>query len=202
MIAFLCTALVISLSGVIAPGPMTAATFAAGTRNRHAGALLALGHGVVEFPLMLAIIMGMGRLMELHAVKTTIGLAGGAVLLLMGTQLLIDARKANDTTTPTAHGHPFQVGIVLSIGNPYFLIWWATVGLALVTQAVEWGMLAFALFALIHWLCDLVWLEALSLASFKGSKLLAGRLQQVVLLICAAMLLVFGCKFIHDAALG
>ena len=127
--------------------------FAAGTRNRHAGAMLALGHGLVEFPLMLTIIMGMGRLLELHAVKTAIGLAGGLVLLLMGVQLLIDARKGNDTTAPTVNGHPFQVGILLSIGNPYFLIWWATVGLALVTQAAEWGILAFVLFAVIHWLC-------------------------------------------------
>ena len=58
MITFLLTATAISLSGVLAPGPMTAATLAAGTRSRHAGAIIALGHGVVEFPLMLVIIAG------------------------------------------------------------------------------------------------------------------------------------------------
>lgn len=37
----------ISLSGVMAPGVITAATLAAGTRNPHAGALVAVGHGIV-----------------------------------------------------------------------------------------------------------------------------------------------------------
>jgi hypothetical protein len=60
-------------------------------------------------------------------------------------------------------------------------------------------VLAFGLFALTHWLCDLVWLEALSLASFKGSRLLGGRNQRVVLAVCALALLVFGAMFIHDA---
>ena len=74
-----------------------------------------------------------------------------------------------------------MIGIILTGANPYFLVWWATVGLALTTQAVELGLLAFALFSVVHWLCDLVWLEALSLASHKGTELLGGRVQRIVL---------------------
>ena len=48
---FLFKAFVISLSGVLAPGPMTAAAVGHGVRSRHAGALMAVGHAVVEFPL-------------------------------------------------------------------------------------------------------------------------------------------------------
>lgn len=199
MITFLITATAISLSGVLAPGPMTAATLAAGTRFRHAGAVIALGHAAVEFPLMLVIIAGAGRLFELEGVKLGIGLAGGAFLLLMGVQLLLAARKTNGEMEVADARHPFLIGIVLTGANPYFLIWWATVGLALATQAVELGIIAFALFAVIHWLCDLVWLEVLSLASHKGTELLGGRVQQVVLVICGLMLLGFGCKFLYNA---
>ena len=199
MIAFLVTATAVSLSGVLAPGPMTAATLAAGTRSRHAGALIALGHGVIEFPLMLVIIAGAGKLFEIEAVRIGIGLAGGAVLLLMGIQLLAAARKPSSEDEASNGRHPFWTGIVLSGANPYFLIWWATVGLALATQAVELGMLAFVLFAVIHWLCDLVWLEALSQASHRGTELLGGRLQQIVLVVCGVMLLFFGGKFLYDA---
>jgi len=199
VIVFLFTAVVISLSGVMAPGPMTAATLAAGTRLRHAGALIALGHAAVEFPLMLLIITGIGSLLQLEGVKTGIGLAGGAFLLLMGVELLVGARKSRELSDPADRRHPVLIGIVLTAANPYFLIWWATVGLALATQAVQWGVLAFALFAVIHWLCDLVWLEALSLASFKGSQLLGGWSQRIVLAVCGVMLLLFGCKFIADA---
>ena len=202
MITFLLTATAISLSGVLAPGPMTAATLAAGTRSRHAGAIIALGHGAIEFPLMLLIIAGAGRVFELEPVKLGIGLAGGLFLLLMGLQLLMAARNATGDPQVSNGRHPFVTGIILSGGNPYFLIWWATVGLALATQAVELGILAFALFALVHWLCDLVWLEALSWASHQGTKILGGRLQQIVLVICGVMLLGFGGKFLYDAGCG
>ena len=200
MITFLLTAIAISLSGVLAPGPMTAATLAAGTRSRHAGAMIALGHAVIEFPLMLIIVAGAGKVFELAPVKLGIGLAGGLFLLVMGVQLLLAARKATSDPEVSDGRHPFVTGIVLSGANPYFLIWWATVGLALATQAVELGLIAFVLFAIVHWLCDLVWLEALSLASYQGTELLGGRVQQVVLAVCGAVLLGFGCKFLYDAA--
>jgi len=59
---------------------------------------------------------------------------------------------------------------VLTGGQPYFLLWWATVGLTLTNHAMEWGVLALGLFALVHWMCDLGWLEVLSFAGFKGSE--------------------------------
>lgn len=199
MITFLITATAISLSGVLAPGPMTAATLAAGTRLRHAGAVIALGHAVVEFPMMLVIIAGAGRLFEVEGVKLGIGLAGGAFLLLMGVQLLLAARKTSSEMAVADARHPFLIGIVLTGANPYFLVWWATVGLTLVAQAKELGIIAFALFAVIHWLCDLVWLELLSLASHRGTELLGGRIRQIVLVICGLTLLGFGCKFLYYA---
>ena len=199
LIVFLLQAVVISLSGVMAPGPMTAAALASGTRSRHAGAWIAVGHGVVEFPLMLLIMSGLSTLLTSPHVRVGIGLAGGAFLLFMGVQMLTSLRAGVDPTTPHVRRGPLWTGIILSGGNPYFLFWWATVGLALASQAAELGILAFGLFAMAHWLCDLVWLEVLSAASFKGAKLLGDRNQRIVLGICASALLFFGVMFIHDA---
>jgi len=201
MIPFLATAVVISLSGVMAPGPMTAAALAAGARSRHAGAIMAFGHAAIEFPLMLLIVLGAGAFFEAAGVKRAIGLAGGACLLFLGARLLKAGRKPVEAGEAKNHRHPFLAGVVLTAANPYFLIWWATVGLALTARAVEFGILAFALFALVHWLCDLVWLEALSLASHKGAQLLGPRSQQIVLIVCGLLLLGFGGWFIYDAAL-
>lgn len=198
--AFLLKALVISLSGVMAPGPVTAATVAAGTRQRHAGGLIALGHGAVELPLAVLILLGVGRVFRLEMVKIGIGLVGGGFLLLMGGQMLAGLGKGQTAAAPAGGRHPFWTGVILSGGNPYFLLWWATIGLALATQAAGFGLAGFALFALVHWLCDLAWLEALSWATFKGSALLGGRPQKVVLAVCAAALLVFGVMFIYAAA--
>ena len=89
---------------------------------------------------------------------------------------------------------------VLSGGNPYFLLWWATIGLTLATTATSLGIWAFALFAIVHWLCDLIWHQALSWASFKGTALFGPRVQRIVLLICSLALFVFGVFFIYNAS--
>ncbi|HUW58967.1 MAG TPA: LysE family transporter, partial [Planctomycetota bacterium] len=179
--AFLVQAVVISFSGVMAPGPVTAVTLGMGARNRHAGALIAVGHGIVEFPLMGLIILGVGRVFEIPGVRIGIGLAGGVMLLVMGARMLRELRKSTEVAAGPARRGPLMMGIILSIGNPYFLLWWATVGLALATRAARLGLVAFALFAVLHWLCDLVWLEVLSWTTHRGSKLLGGRVQKGVM---------------------
>ena len=202
VVVFLAQAVVISLSGVMAPGAMTAATLAAGTRHRHAGALIALGHGIVEFPLMAMIMLGMGALLRSAGAKIVIGLAGGLFLLLLAGQMLKGLGKTTSPTDKHVRKSPILTGILLTGGNPLFLIWWATIGLALASRAAALGVLAFALFAVIHWLCDLAWLEALTVATFKGAKLLGDRGQRIVLSLCAAAMLAIGVKFIIDAAIS
>jgi len=199
LIGFLLQAVVISLSGVMAPGPVTAVTLAAGTRSKHAGALIAVGHGIVEFPLMLLVVAGIGALFELKGVTIGIGLVGGAFLLFMGAQILAGLSQRTDPTDKYAGKSPVWIGVILTGGNPYFLLWWATVGLALTSRALQFGAMAFALFAVIHWLCDLIWLEALSWASFKGAKILGPKSQRIVLAVCSLALILIGLTFLYDA---
>jgi threonine/homoserine/homoserine lactone efflux protein len=199
LIIFLTGAVVVSLSGVMAPGPMSAATIASGARNRHAGALIAIGHAIVEFPLMLLIMGGAKKLFELSTVRMVIGLAGGLVLIAMAIQIIRGDAKPDSPKKSHTYKRPILTGIILSGGNPYFLVWWATIGLALATRARQLGILAFGLFAIVHWLCDLIWLEALSWASFKGSVLLGKRAQRYILLICAIALLFIAAVFLYDA---
>jgi len=199
LLFFLFKVIIVSLSGVMAPGPVTAAAIAKGQRQRFAGSLIAVGHGIVEFPLMILIILGMDELLKSAKTQIVIGLAGGAFLLFMAIQMLRDIRKTDYTPEKSYKTGPVLTGILLSVGNPYFLLWWASVGLALATEATQLGIWAFAMFAVIHWLCDLVWLQVLSWASFKGSALLGPRSQRIVLLVCSLALLFFGLYFISRA---
>jgi len=200
MIAFLLSTVAISLSGVMAPGPITAATLAAGARSRHAGAMIALGHAVVEIPLILLLGAGAGSIFQSSAVRAGIGLVGGAVLALMGGQLLLSLRGGNANVPAPVQRHSLVTGIVLTGANPYFLVWWATVGLALTTQAMQWGVMLLVVFGAVHWLCDLVWLEVLSMLGFKGSETFGRRAQTTVSLVCGIVLLGFGAKFLCDAS--
>jgi threonine/homoserine/homoserine lactone efflux protein len=202
LLTFILTIVGISLSGVMAPGPITAATLAAGARNRHAGAWICVGHIAVELPLILILAGGLGTFLESEGIRAWIGLVGGLVLLLMGLQLLASLRKSEVSSAATVDRHPLWIGIVLSGANPYFLLWWATVGLMLTSQAMEFGVFALVLFAMLHWACDLGWLEVLSFAGFKGSEAFGRRSQKVIAAVCAVALVGFGVKFIYDASVG
>ena len=63
-------------------------------------------------------------------------------------------------------------------------------------RASEFGIYAVVLFAMIHWFCDCTWLEILSWASFKGTRVFGLKGQRVVLVICGAALAVFGFLFL------
>ncbi|UCE99705.1 MAG: LysE family transporter [Planctomycetota bacterium] len=196
---FLIQVLIISLSGAMAPGPVTTAAIAMGARSRYAGAFIALGHAIIEFPVMLLIILGMAKILQSPKTQIAIGLAGGTFLLLMAIQMITTLNAAKTQQDKTGKQKPILTGIILSAGNPYFLIWWATVGLTLATTAGNLGIWAFALFVIFHWLTDLIWLQALSWASFKGTKLLGQKSQQILLIACSIALLLFGLFFIYNS---
>jgi threonine/homoserine/homoserine lactone efflux protein len=199
ILLFLGQVFVISLSGVLAPGPVTTATIAMGARNRYAGFLVAVGHGMVELPLAILITLGLGKVFQSSTAQFLIGLVGGVILVWMAIQML--RSLAPDPVAPgaAAKAGPLYAGILLTAGNPYFLLWWATVGLKMATDARQLGLWTFALFALVHWLCDAGWLLVLSWASFKGTTLLGPSRQRIVLALCAVAMAVFGAKFIWEA---
>jgi threonine/homoserine/homoserine lactone efflux protein len=200
LVLFLIQVFIISLSGAIQPGPVTATAITMGARNRWAGVLLAVGHGIIEFPLMVLIILGLGSIFQKTTTQITIGAAGGIVLLYMAYSMFKTARHSSAQLVGARENKPVMAGIVLTASNPYFLIWWATVGLALATDATKFGLYAFVLFAIVHWLVDLIWVTALSLASFHGTTLLGPKVQQIVLKICAAAMLLFALFFLYSAA--
>ena len=199
LLFFLFQVIVVSLSGVMAPGPVTAAALAMGARSKYAGILIALGHAIIEVPLMVLILLGMGKLLKSTNTQIAIGLAGGVFLLLIAIRMLISLKTTNKPEDKPAKTRPILTGLILSVSNPYFLIWWATVGITIAIPARQLGIWAFALFAILHWLCDCAWLQVLSWASFKGSALLGPRSQRVIPLICSLVMFVFGLIFIYNA---
>jgi hypothetical protein len=73
------------------------------------------------------------------------------------------------------------------------------VGLGLAITATKFGLYAFALFAIVHWLVDLLWVTALSLASFHGTTLFGPKVQRRVIEVCAGAMLLFGLFFLYKA---
>jgi len=194
---FLVEATLISLSGVMAPGPITATVIGRGSKSPHAGALVAIGHGIVELPLMVAVFYGVGQLLDLAYVRAGIAFVGGVFLLVMGGGMFRSIRLGEVGLREQGRT-PVIAGIVLSLWNPYFLVWWATVGAALVLRSVQFGVWGFVAFGLLHWLCDFVWCYFLSALSFKGGQFFGRWFQRAIFLACGGLLLFFGARLMVD----
>ncbi len=193
--------MLISVSGVMSPGPVTAVAVGRGSESPHAGALVALGHGVVEFPLIAAVAWGFGQLLQAAPAKLGIALVGGVVLVIMGIGML-RSQHGEQRQESAPHRFPLVAGILLSAGNPFFLIWWVTVGAALIGRSLEFGVWGVVALALAHWSIDLVWCYLLSALSYRGSRVFGRRVQQVISSLCGIFMLAFGGKYILDAVQG
>ena len=198
-LVFLSGAIVISLSGVLAPGPVTAVTIGKGNDSPHSGAWIAVGHGIVEVPLMILLALGIGRFLASAWLKTTLGVLGGLFLIFMAVGLLRGIR--GQTSNPSRFsGSPILAGILLSLSSPFFFMWWATIGAALILQSWAFGIVGFIALCASHWLCDFIWSYFLSALSFAGGQFFGRRFQQVVFGVCGMALLVFGGWFLYNAA--
>jgi threonine/homoserine/homoserine lactone efflux protein len=191
---FLLSAAGISLSGVMMPGPLTAATIAKGYREQNAGIFIALGHAVIELPLMALIYFGFAHFFTSPEVKKVVGLAGGLMLVFMGLMVLRSFRK-NMAEAADLPYNSLVTGIMLTGANPYFFLWWATIGIALIVTAAKFGILGLLIFAVVHWSCDLVWEQCVSVSVFRTKHLWTQKVQRIVFGICAAALVGFGVWF-------
>ncbi len=191
---FLLSAVGISLTGVMLPGPMTAATIAKGCDDKNAGALIAVGHAVVEIPLIAAIYFGFGHFLSSPQVVRAIYVVGGLALLYLGFRMFRTVGKSpNEVGGLPANS--LVTGIVVTGTNPAFYVWWATVGMALIVGAAKFGFTGILLFTLVHWPCDLAWYEFLSAGTFKSRKWWTKRIEKIIFTVCASILAGFGVWF-------
>jgi threonine/homoserine/homoserine lactone efflux protein len=200
---FLLIAVGISLTGVMLPGPMTAATIAKGYSDRHAGAWIAAGHAVIEIPLIAviaAIYFGSGHFISSPQVEKVIYLVGGLMLLYLGFRMFRATRE-----TPGAVGglpaSSLVTGIVITGTNPAFYIWWVTAGAVLVTGAAKFGLAGVILLTIVHLPCDLAWSEFLSVSTFESRRWWTQKVQRIVFSVCALILAGFGVWFCFSAFL-
>ncbi|MGQ9506702.1 MAG: LysE family transporter [Candidatus Bathycorpusculaceae bacterium] len=195
---FLISVILVSLSGVMSPGPLFAVTIAKASREKNAGILISLGHGVVEFPLMFLIYLGFAWVFTSDLTQKIIGLVGGALMIYLGLKMLKTRKEMEKESSYFRYGSVVS-GILATAGNPYFLLWWATIGAYLVMNAALFGLVGFLIFAVIHWSCDLIWNIFVSLTVFKSRRFWTKRVHEIVFVFCFLILTGFGVWFIISA---
>jgi threonine/homoserine/homoserine lactone efflux protein len=195
----------VSASGVLVPGPLFFANLLYGTRQGiRAGLKVAYGHTLVELPLI--VLLGAGLFTSGAAVQYSgmIGLIGGTGILGFAVlQIASILRRKNALTalyTERKNSSAFIAGIALSALNPFFLIWWFTIGLKLIADSATFGLAAgiAILFALHIWM-DYVWLVGTAYLASKGSSVPNSKYYPLLLVGVAAVLAYYGMSSILQA---
>ena len=162
------------------------------------GPLIVLGHGILEVCLVVAVVLGLGKLLVRDAVVGCIGVAGGAVLVWMAWGMFrsvrgLSLRAAADRSE--RRRHPVLAGILTSLANPYWAVWWATIGLGYIALSLKLGTVGVVAFYCGHILSDLAWYGAISLSLVLGHRLLTDRAYRGLVAACAVFLFGFGLYF-------
>jgi threonine/homoserine/homoserine lactone efflux protein len=188
----------ISLSGVLMPGPLFAVTISKASKSKTAGALIAVGHGIVEFPLMFLIFFVLSQFEIPNAVAVGVGLIGGAMMIFMGIQAFRNKHKKRETMK-TLKRESLLAGIWTTTANAGFILWWLTIGTTLILNARLFGLAGFSIFAGVHWLTDFAWYAIVGLLIFKSQRFLSDRVQMAITLFCVAVFIGFGVYFMGSA---
>ena len=194
MLPILLSVVVISLSGVMMPGPMFAVTLAKSFKSPFAGAKISLGHAVIEVPVILLIYFGFAQIFEDNLVQIILSLAGGAMIVWLGVAMFRARARVVREGSDLSYS-AFTAGIITSGLNPFFLLWWATVGSLLIVRFLEFGLGGLAIFTISHWLVDLVWLSFVSVLVYRTHRFWGKRFQEGVFIANSLLLVGFGVWF-------
>ncbi len=189
---------VLGLSGACMPGPLLTVTINETLRRgAWAGPLLVLGHGLLEGCVVLLVLFGLGDWVLQPSVFGSIAIIGCLMLLWMGLGMLRGLPQLTlDLSGDKQSGlHPVVAGALVSLANPYFTLWWATVGLSYMVVAGEAGPIGVLVFYLFHVLSDLVWYAFISGSVSLGRNILTVRVYRGLVGFCAVFLLGFGLYF-------
>jgi len=95
---------------------------------------------------------------------------------------------------------PVLRGGAVSVSNPYWLLWWATVGATYVSRSLALGVAGLVAFYLGHILSDLGWISLVSLVVASGRRALSQSIYRGVIVLCAVALAVLGAYFLWSGA--
>jgi len=183
------------------PGPVLTITISESIKRGFiAGPLIILGHAILEISLLVLLVLGFADLINNPALLGIVGIAGGLVLLWISFDMLKGIRQLtlDLSSGKSARGGPVIAGILTSLANPYWIIWWATIGLGYVIISMKLGFIGVAVFFAGHILADLLWYSTVSLLVSRGRKHISDRIYRGVIGTCAVMLIFFGVYFVYD----
>lgn len=198
------TSFIIALSGAMMPGPLLTAVIGESTqRGFIAGPLMIGGHAMLELVLVALLLMGLAPFLRLPPVFIVIAFSGAAILLWLAYGMFrslpsLSLYRGCDTVGGGHRKHPVISGFLMSLANPYWIIWWATIGMGYIVYSWKFGLRGVACFFAGHILADLAWYSFISAAVACGRRFISDRIYRGIIAVCAALLVAFAGYFAYS----
>jgi threonine/homoserine/homoserine lactone efflux protein len=204
----------VALTGAMSPGPLLTYTIIKSAKTNRRGYLMGLwiitGHAILEMGIIILLLLGFSFVLKNITVVRIIGVSGGLILILFGASIIRDIIKGNISTNflnsrdelnkdpelieNKGIENPIFGGIMVSMSNPYWWIWWATIGFAFMIQFnisfKKWPKLL--AFFLGHEAGDLIWYLLVSTLAFFGLRHMNRKAYYGILICCALFMVLFG----------
>lgn len=199
------SALAVAFSGAMMPGPLLTYTIKQSLNTGPAaGFIIIAGHGVLEIILIVLIFLGFDALLQSSFAQIFIGIFGGLLLVYMGYDIIknsvqnkikfeLDESKSNTKNMLIS-------GFFISAANPYFLLWWAIIGLGFLIEAYKsFGVTGVMVFYSGHILADTIWYGLISIVIGTTRKFINNNLYRVIIISLGCILVFFGFSFFYKA---
>jgi threonine/homoserine/homoserine lactone efflux protein len=199
IIEFAVTVILISASGVMAPGPLFVANIASGLQGGgKAGIKMAIGHTIVELPLVILLGIGVFSFGIFPEFRTLISILGAITLFVFAGIQIKTTLQMKETTFNLKH-NTVLTGITLSALNPFFIIWWLSIGFKLIADAMlMWAFAGIFIVFLLHIWMDFVWMYSIADLASKSSKIISNKNYRILMMCLSVMLIYFGISFMSS----
>jgi threonine/homoserine/homoserine lactone efflux protein len=199
------TSFIFAFSGALMPGPLLTVTINETLkRGLLTGPLMIVGHAILEMIFIVVILWGLGSILNNPIILSIFAFLGCVILLWMGVSMISELKTVTlpEGTDPPPRNalqrtlaHPVVSGFVVSLSNPYWIIWWLTIGLTYIFVSLKLGIVGVIVFFAGHFLADLLWYSIVSASVSYGKKFITDKLYRVVVGTCGVMLLGFSIYF-------
>lgn len=203
-------ALVVAFSGALVPGPMfTLVVTSVAQKGFLTSLFIVIGHSILELIIVISFYLGILKYLSSDLTVRIISIIGGIFLLYTAINIIVSVLRKKikleleNRTINQSLGtkNSFIIvgkGILISLANPYWYIWWITIGAAFMVRSVKFNFAGVSSFYIGHILADFIWYLFIGIVVSTGRRFLNQKVYVAILLACSLFLIYLGIKFIVD----
>jgi threonine/homoserine/homoserine lactone efflux protein len=203
--------MVVAFSGALVPGPMLTLVISSVARKGFwTSFFIVVGHSLLELVVVISFFLGILKFLDNPLIAKIIGLMGGIFLLYLGIDIVVSIFKKKftidfksvlkqKTITGKSTGTVILKGILISLVNPYWYIWWISIGAAFLIKSVEFNTLGISSFYIGHISADFIWYLFIGFLVNTGRRFFNQKIYNSILIACSIFLFYLGIRFIIEA---